>query len=93
MEAQGAGKMNLETQTLDLKVEAALASDISARAGGGKAGTFLKDKQGRIVVPLIINGPAKSPSVNVDTKRVVKKGLEGILQNRGKGSPLDRLFR
>jgi hypothetical protein len=48
---------------------------------------------GRIVVPLIISGPAKAPAVNVDTKRLVTRGLKGILQDRGKGSPLDRLFR
>jgi AsmA protein len=93
MEAQGAGKMNLEAQTLDLGIEAALASDISARVGSGKAGTFFKDKQGRIVVPLRISGPAKSPAVNVDTKKLVTKGLEGILQERGKGSPLERFFK
>ncbi|HEX2227777.1 MAG TPA: AsmA family protein, partial [Candidatus Binatia bacterium] len=93
MEAQGAGKMNLEAQTLDLGIEAALASDISARAGGGKAGTFFKDNQGRIVVPLTISGAAKSPAVNIDTKKLVTKGLGSILQDRRKGSPLDRLFR
>ena len=93
MEAQGAGKMNLEAQTLDLGIEAALASDVSARAGSGKAGSFFKDKQGRIVVPLNISGPAKSPAVNVDTKKLVTKGLGGILQEQDKGSPLDRLFK
>jgi hypothetical protein len=93
MEAQGGGKMNLESQTLDLEIEAALAPDVSARAGSGKAGSFFKDKQGRIVVPLKIAGPAKGPAVNVDAQKLVTKGLGGILQERGKGSPLDRLFK
>jgi hypothetical protein len=93
MEAQGTGKMNLEPQTLDLEIDAALASDVSARAGSGKAGTFFKDKQGRIVVPLKITGPANGPAVNVDSKKLVTKGLGGILQEQGKGSPLDRLFK
>jgi AsmA protein len=93
MEAQGSGKMNLETQTLDLGIEAALAPDVSARAGSGKATSFLKDKQGRIVVPLKITGPAKGPAVNVDSQKLVTNGLGDILQERGKGSPLDRLFK
>jgi AsmA protein len=93
MEAQGGGKMNLEPQTLDLGIDAALAPDVSARAGSSKAGSFFKDKQGRIVVPLKITGPVKGPAVNVDSQKLVTKGLGDILQERGKDSPLDRLFK
>jgi len=93
MEAEGGGKMNLEPQTLDMAIEAALAPEVSARAGSGKAQTFLKDKQGRIVVPLKVTGPAKGPSVNVDSQKLVTKGLGQMLEERGKGTPLDRLFK
>jgi AsmA protein len=93
MEAQGDGKMNLEPQTLDLGIEAALSPDVSARAGSGKATTFFKDKQGRVVVPLKVTGPAKGPSVNVDTQKLATKGLGQLFEDRGKGSPLDRLFK
>jgi AsmA protein len=93
MEAQGGGKMNLEPQTLDLAIEAALAPDVSARAGSGKATTFFKDKQGRIVVPLKVTGPAKGPSVNVDSQKLVTKGLGQMLEEKGKGSPLEGLFK
>jgi AsmA protein len=93
MEAQGGGKMNLEPQTLDLGIDAALAPDVSARAGSGKATTFFKDKQGRIVVPLKITGPAKGPAVNVDSQKLVTKGLGEMLEERGKGSPLEGLFK
>jgi hypothetical protein len=55
MEAQGGSKMNLKPQTLDLGIDAALASDVSARAGSGKATTFFKDKQGGS------SCPSKSP--------------------------------
>jgi hypothetical protein len=93
MEAEGGGKMNLEPQTLDIAIEAALAPEVSARAGSGKAQTFLKDKQGRIVVPLKVTGPAKGPSVNMDSQKLVTKGLGQMLEERSKGTPLEQLFK
>jgi hypothetical protein len=93
MEAEGGGKMNLEPQTLDIAIEAALAPEVSARAGSGKAQTFLKDKQGRIVVPLKVTGPAKGPSVNLDSQKLVTKGLGQMLEERSKGTPLEQLFK
>ena len=75
MEAVGGGKMSLAAPSLDLGIEVALAPDVSARAGGGKAVTFFKDSQGRIVVPLKITGPISAPSVSLDTGKVIKKGI------------------
>ena len=74
MEAQGNGKMNLAPPTLDLALETALAADVSARVGSGKTTTFSKDSQGRLVVPLKITGPVKSPAVNLDSAKLMKKG-------------------
>jgi len=75
MEAVGGGKMSLAAPSLDLGIEVALAPDVSARVGGGKAVTFFKDSQGRIVVPLKITGPISAPSVSLDTSKVIKKGI------------------
>jgi AsmA protein len=72
MEAQGNGKINLEPPTVDLALETTLAADVSARVGSGKATTFFKDSQGRLVVPLKITGPAKSPAVNLDSAKLMK---------------------
>ena len=91
MEAQGGGKMNLEPPKLDLGIEAALAPDVSTRVGSGKATTFFKDSQGRVVVPLKITGPVKSPSVNLDSEKLMKKGF-GQMMEKGKGSVFERLF-
>jgi AsmA protein len=91
MEAEGGGKMNLESQTIDLGIEAALAPGVSARVASAKAATFFKDSQGRVVVPLRIAGPVKGPSVNLDSGKLVKKGL-GQVMEKGQGSIFDRLF-
>jgi uncharacterized protein involved in outer membrane biogenesis len=93
METQGNGKMNLEPPTQDMALETALAAEVSARVGSSKATTFFKDSQGRLVVPLKITGPAKSPSVNLDSAKLLKKGPGQMLEERGKGSVLDRLFK
>ena len=92
MEAQGSGKMNLEPPALDLALETALASDVSARVGSGKTTTFFKDSQGRLVVPLKITGPAKNPSVNLDSEKLMKKGFGQMLE-KGKGSMFEGLFK
>jgi AsmA protein len=92
MEAQGGGKITLASQSLDLRIEVALSPEISARAGKGKAATFFKDQQGRVVVPLRITGPAKGPSVNPDSEKLIKKGM-GQLLEKGKGSFFERLFK
>ena len=90
LEAYGSGQMKLEPQTLDLRIEAALAPGASDR--GGKATAFLKDAQGRLVAPLKITGPAKNPSVNLDSDKMMKKGL-GQMIEKGQGSLLDKLFK
>jgi hypothetical protein len=92
MEAQGNGKMTLESPKLDVALDVALAPDVSARAGSGKAATFFKDDKGRVVVPLKITGPLAQPSVNPDTEKLVKKGAGQLLEQK-KGELLDRLFK
>jgi AsmA protein len=84
MEARGSGKMTLASPSLDLRIEVALAAEISARAGSAKAATFFKDDQGRIVVPLRIKGPVKRPSVSPDSEKLIRKGM---------GQLFERFFR
>jgi hypothetical protein len=92
LEVNGSGTMTLDEPTLDLAVSTALSPQASARAGHGRASTFFKDKHGRIVVPLKINGPVENPSVNLNTEKLVETGLP---QNAEKGfsSFFKRLFR
>jgi len=84
MEATGGGKMSLPSPSLDVGIEVALAPELSARAGSGKAIAFFKDSQGRIVVPLKIRGPIREPSVSLDSSKLIKKGI---------GQFFERFFR
>lgn len=80
MEATGSGKMSLPSPSLDVGLEVALAPELSARAGSGKAVTFFKDSQGRIVVPLKITGPVGRASVSLDSSKLTKKGIGQFLE-------------
>jgi uncharacterized protein involved in outer membrane biogenesis len=92
MEVTGGGTMTIEQPTLNLTVDTALSPQASTRAGRARVTTFLKDKQGRIVVPLKIVGPVENPSVDLNTGKLAETGLP---QNAEKGfsSFFKRLFR
>ena len=92
LEARGGGKMALSPPSLDLSIETALSPEISARAGSGKATTFFKDDQGRLVTPLKVRGPVNRPSVDLDKEKLVRKGL-GQLLERGPGQLFERFFK
>jgi AsmA protein len=90
MEVTGGGKMNLLPATLELGLDAALSPSVSSRAGG-KAGAFMRNDKGRLVVPLKVTGPAKSPSVSFDSQKLLR-GSGRSLQEGTRGL-IDRLFR
>ena len=92
MEVTGNGTMTLDQPALDLAISTALSPQASARAGHAKVSTFFKDKQGRIVVPLKVNGPVENPSVNVNTEKLVETGLPPNAE-KGFSAFFKRLFR
>jgi hypothetical protein len=92
MEANGGGRMTLVSLSLDMGLDVALSPQASARAGSGRAATFFKDSQGRVVVPLKITGPVQGPSVNLDSSKLAQKGLGQALE-KGTGSLFDRLLK
>jgi hypothetical protein len=77
---------------LDLAVNTALSPQVSARAAHGRASSFFKDKQGRIVVPLRITGPVENPSVNLNAEKLIETGIPQSAE-KGFNSFFQRLFR
>jgi len=92
IEASGVGTMTLDRPTLNMAIETALLNQASARAGKGRAASFFKDGQGRIVVPLRITGPVENPIVNLDTERVLAKGMSEKTE-KGLAAFFKQLFR
>ena len=92
MEVTGDGTMTIEQPTLNVAISTALAPQASARAGRGRVTTFLKDKQGRVVVPLKIAGPVENPSVDLNASKLAETRLPQSAE-KGIGAFFKRLFR
>jgi hypothetical protein len=92
LEITGSGTMTLERPQLNLALEARLSAQASTRAGRGRASSFFKDSQGRVVVPLRITGPAENPSVNLDSAKMSQRGVTQSLE-KSLGSFFKRMFR
>jgi AsmA family/AsmA-like C-terminal region len=87
LEVSGHGTMTLEQPKLNLALETALSAQASARAGKGRTASLFKDSRGRVVVPLKISGPVESPSVDMDSAKLVQRG-----SGQGFGSFFKQLF-
>lgn len=92
VEVNGTGTMTLEQPKLDLAVETTLSRQVAARVPKARAVNSFKDPQGRIVVPLRLSGPMESPAVNLDTERIVQKGISGS-QEKNFSALVKQLFR
>jgi AsmA protein len=92
MEIQGGGTMTLNQPYLNIAVETTLSAEASARANRGKAMTFFKNSEGRMVVPLRITGPVENPSVNLDANKLTERGVTRSL-DKNLGNFLNQYFR
>ena len=92
MEVDGSGTMTLEQPTLNLTLNTALSARASARAGRARAASFLKDKQGKIVVPLRVTGPVENPAVDVNSEKLAETALPRSVE-KSFGSFFKGLFR
>ena len=92
MEVNGVGTMTLAQPTLNMTLETALSGRASSRADRVRTASFFKDGRGRIVVPLKITGPVENPAVNLDSQKVLGKGMNEKME-KGLGSWFKQLFR
>jgi uncharacterized protein involved in outer membrane biogenesis len=92
MEVNGNGTMTLERPWLDMAIETVLSAQASAHAGKGRTAAFFKDRRGRMVVPLTITGPVQSPSVDLDSAKILQR-RSGQRVEKGLGSFFKQLFR
>jgi uncharacterized protein involved in outer membrane biogenesis len=92
MEVNGRGTMTLNRPVLDMRLDAAVSAAAAGRSGQGRTMAFLKDSQGRIVVPLKVTGRVEDPSVNLDSEKALARGI-GSNAEKGLGSLFKSLFR
>jgi hypothetical protein len=92
MVVNGKGTMTIDQPTLNIALETALSLQASARAGRGRATTFLKDSHGRVVVPLRVTGPIEKPVVNLNSEKLAESALPKAVE-KNFSSFFKNLFR
>jgi uncharacterized protein involved in outer membrane biogenesis len=81
------GLVNLATQTLDMQMTAVLSKDYSQSVGGTGVGgyltTALANKNGELVMPVLLSGSLTSPKVVPDVKTIARMKLENVVPSVG----------
>ncbi len=76
------GTASLVDQSLDLRVTAVLSKEFSAEVGGigvgGYLTTALANKNGELVVPLLVTGTFEKPRFAPDLKKIAQMKLENL---------------
>jgi uncharacterized protein involved in outer membrane biogenesis len=79
------GAANLVDQTLDMRMVAVLSKEQSAAVGGTRVGgymmTALADKNGQLVIPLVVNGTFLSPRFAPDVQRVAELKMQQTISD------------
>jgi hypothetical protein len=82
-----AGTVNLVSQTLDMAVTAVLSKEYSQSVGGTNIGGFLTtalaNKNGELVMPVLISGTFSAPKVQPDYKKIAQMRLENAVPGIG----------
>lgn len=77
------GLVNLADQTLNMKVMAVLPKDLSAQVGGsgigGMMSTALANKNGELVMPVLVTGNFQSPHIAPDLETIARMKMENLL--------------
>ncbi len=92
MVVNGKGTMSIDQPTLNIALQTALSSQASARTGRARAAAFLKDNQGRVVVPLRVTGPVENPAVNLNSEKLAESALPKAVE-KNFSSFFKNLFR
>jgi hypothetical protein len=81
------GSVNLAEQTLDMKVTAVLSKAMSQQVGGTSIGGFMNtallNRNGELVVPVLINGSFQSPRFAPDLEKIAKMKVQNLVPTLG----------
>lgn len=78
----GSGSANLADQTLNMRVLAVLSRERSQEVGGTGIGGFLttalSNRNGELMVPVLVSGTFAAPKFSPDLQRIAQMKLEGL---------------
>lgn len=77
------GKVNLGDQSLDMRVTAVLAKELSQSVGGTNIGgymeTALANNRGELVMPVLVTGTLQNPRFAPDVAKIAQMKLQNVL--------------
>ncbi len=83
----GSGSLNLANEGIDMHVTAVLAAAASQSVGGSGVGGFLNtalaNKNGELVLPVLVTGTAEHPVISPDVQALAKMKLNNLLPTSG----------
>ena len=86
------GTINLVNQTINMKANAVLSKEMSGSVGGNGVGglmqTALANKNGELVIPVLITGSLESPHVAPDMQAVADMKMKNMLPSLANPSQL-----
>jgi AsmA protein len=74
LELNGGGTMTLARQALNIGMDATLSSQASSKASRGRTSQVFKNQRGQLVVPLTVTGHAHNPAVDLDSRKLARRG-------------------
>lgn len=86
----GAGTINLNDQSVNLRLTTTLSREFADRAGGKSIGglmsTVLANPQGEMIIPAMVSGPFTKPRFALDAERFAKMKLQSVLPSGAQGA-------
>ena len=81
------GAVDLVTEALNMRLNAVLAKDLSQRVGGtgvgGYLNTALANRNGELVIPVIVTGTVNRPIIAPDLQKLAQMKLNNLLPTSG----------
>ena len=83
--AGAVGNGNLTDSTLNLRVTVVLSSSLSQKVGGSSIGGFMQtalaNKQGELVIPVLVTGTFSNPTFAPDIQQIARMRVNGLVPN------------
>jgi len=81
------GAVDLVTEALNMRMNAVLAKDLSQKVGGtgigGYLNTALANRNGELVIPVIVTGTVNKPRIAPDLQKLAQMKLNNLLPTAG----------
>jgi len=93
----GGGTVNLVSQALDMKLTVVFSKEVSQSVGGSGIGGFLNtalaNRQGELIMPVIVTGTVQHPKFVPDAEKIAKLRLQNVMPTAGDPRSLENIMQ